>query len=96
MRDVSNDDRAAFCFDISSASVDQLLTWVYPSLYPVHDPSGDWGKPDAQGRCAPVTSKSFVSFRNLAGKEHLVEPRGKRRGYHPALFGSGRPLCQTL
>jgi hypothetical protein len=55
MRDVSNDERAAFSFDISSASVDQLLTWVYPSLYPVHDPSGDWGKPDAQGRCARIS-----------------------------------------
>ncbi len=52
---MATDERAAFCFDISSAGVDQLLTWVYPSLYPVHDPSGDWGKPDAQGRCAPYS-----------------------------------------
>lgn len=56
VRDVTTDERAAFMFDISSAGVDQLLTWVYPSLYPVHDPSGDWGKPDAHGRCGTANA----------------------------------------
>ncbi|CAL8469171.1 g8712 [Coccomyxa elongata] len=66
MRDVSTDERAAYCFEISAAGVEELLTWVYPSLYPVHDPSGDWGKPDAQGRIkrpapAPLTMEAVNS-----------------------------------
>ena len=52
MRDVQSDERVSFGFDINAASVDQLLAWVYPRLYPVHDPAGDWGRPGPDGRCA--------------------------------------------
>lgn len=56
MKDVQTDERTAFGFDINQACTDQLLQWVYPPLYPVHDPSTPWGKPDERGRCAPYTS----------------------------------------
>ena len=51
MRDVQSDERASFGFDVNAASVAQLLAWVYPALYPVHDPTGDWGRPGPDGRC---------------------------------------------
>lgn len=51
MRDVQTDERAAFAFDMAQASTQQLLQWVYPPLYPVHDPATPWGRPDEQGRC---------------------------------------------
>ena len=50
MRDVQTDERAAFAFDMCQASAEQLLQWVYPPLYPVHDTSTPWGKPDDKGR----------------------------------------------
>jgi hypothetical protein len=50
MRDVQTDERAAFAFDMCQASAEQLLQWVYPPLYPVHDISTPWGKPDDKGR----------------------------------------------
>ena len=56
MKDVQTDERTAFGFDINQACTDQLLQWVYPPLYPVHDPSTPWGKPDERGRCAPRRS----------------------------------------
>ncbi|CAK0784355.1 hypothetical protein CVIRNUC_007559 [Coccomyxa viridis] len=61
MKDVQTDERTAFGFDINQACTDQLLQWVYPPLYPVHDPSTPWGKPDERGRIvrpapAPLTT----------------------------------------
>lgn len=52
MRDVQSDERVAFGFDVNAASVGQLLSWVYPALYPVHDAAGDWGRPGPDGRRA--------------------------------------------
>ena len=56
MKDVQTDERTAFGFDINQACTDQLLQWVYPPLFPVHDPSTPWGQPDERGRCAPCES----------------------------------------
>lgn len=50
MRELSTDDRTVAAFEVNAASVDQILTLVYPAMYPVHDPAGDWGRPDEQGR----------------------------------------------
>ena len=61
MRDVQTDERVSYSFDINAASVDQLLGWVYPALYPVHDPAGNWGTPDNQGRrVTPARPQKFV------------------------------------
>ena len=49
---MQTDERAAFAFDMYQACTEQLLQWVYPPLYPVHDASTPWGKPDETGRCA--------------------------------------------
>lgn len=54
MRDVQTDERTAFAFDMYQACTEQLLQWVYPPLYPVHDTSTPWGKPDESGRCVPT------------------------------------------
>lgn len=44
-RDVVIDERIAVGLDLMSASVPTMLRLLYPTLYVVHDPSGDWGKP---------------------------------------------------
>ena len=43
-RDVVIDERIAVGLDLMSASVPTMLRLLYPNLYVVHDPSGDWGK----------------------------------------------------
>ena len=50
-REVQTDERTAYAFDMAQASTEQLLQWVYPPLYPIHDTSSEWGKPDKSGRC---------------------------------------------
>lgn len=45
------DERAAVGLEVMAASVPQLLRLLYPALYPVHDPAGDWGRPGPDGRC---------------------------------------------
>ena len=45
------DERAAVGLEVMAASVPQLLRLLYPALYPVHDPAGDWGRPGPEGRC---------------------------------------------
>ena len=47
------DERAAVGLEVMAASVPQLLRLLYPALYPVHDPAGDWGRPGPDGRCGP-------------------------------------------
>lgn len=44
-RDVSPDERAAQGLEVMAAPVRSLLRLLYPALLPVHDPSGDWGRP---------------------------------------------------
>ena len=61
-RDVQTDERTAFAFDMYQACTEQLLQWVYPPLYPVHDASPPWGKPDETGRCA-LTWSLLLSMR---------------------------------
>ena len=61
MRDVQTDERTAFAFDMYQACTEQLLQWVYPPLYPVHDTSTPWGKPDDTGRCALLWSLLLLS-----------------------------------
>ena len=48
-KEVVTDERAAVGLEIMAASVPQLLRLLYPALYPVHDPAGDWGRPGADG-----------------------------------------------
>ena len=51
-KEVVTDERAAVGLEVMAASVPQLLRLLYPALYPVHDPAGDWGRPAPDGRCA--------------------------------------------
>ena len=51
-KEVVTDERAAVGLEVMAASVPQLLRLLYPALYPVHDPAGDWGRPGPDGRCA--------------------------------------------
>ena len=53
-RDVITDERIAVGLDLMGASVPTMLQLLYPSLYAVHDPQGDWGKPQSNGRQAPT------------------------------------------
>ena len=55
-KDVQTDERTAYSFDMSQACTEQLLQWVYPPLYPLHDTSTPWGKPDESGRCVLARS----------------------------------------
>ncbi|KAK9811733.1 hypothetical protein WJX72_009241 [[Myrmecia] bisecta] len=48
-RDVNTDERIAVGLEIMAASVPNLLRLIYPNLYPVYDPAGDWGKPSPSG-----------------------------------------------
>ena len=48
-RDVSPDERSAQGLEVMAAPVRALLRLLYPALLPVHDPSGDWGKPRNAG-----------------------------------------------
>jgi hypothetical protein len=52
-KEVVTDERAAVGLEVMAASVPQLLRLLYPALYPVHDPAGDWGRPGPDGRCGP-------------------------------------------
>ncbi len=70
MRDVQTDERTAFAFDMYQACTEQLLQWVYPPLYPVHDTSTPWGKPDESGRCVP-TYRLLLSSINFPHAEPL-------------------------
>ncbi|KAK9828118.1 hypothetical protein WJX81_006860 [Elliptochloris bilobata] len=49
-KEVVTDERAAVGLEVMAASVPQLLRLLYPALYPVHDPAGDWGRPGPDGR----------------------------------------------
>lgn len=49
-RDVVTDERIAVGLELMSANVPTLLRLLYPSLYAVHDPAGDWGKGKGPGR----------------------------------------------
>ena len=44
-RDVSPDERAAQGLEVMAAPVRSLLRLLYPAMLPVHDPSGEWGRP---------------------------------------------------
>jgi protein transport protein SEC24 len=44
-RDVAADERTAVGLDIMAASVGGALRLAYPALLPLHDPSGEWGRP---------------------------------------------------
>ena len=47
-RDVVIDERIAVGLDLMSASVPTMLRLLYPSLYALHDPAGNWGKPPGE------------------------------------------------
>ena len=57
-RDVPPDERILAGFEIMAAPTTELLRYLYPQLYTVSDPAGDWGRPIASGRyqhvCVPV------------------------------------------
>eukprot|EP00798_Chlamydomonas_sp_ICE-L_P030135 gene30135-35111_t len=53
----------AVAHEIMAAPVDELCRLIYPSLYPLHDPSGNWGMDGAgtsSGGAAPVFSTGEV------------------------------------
>ena len=50
-RDVLPDERILAGFEIMAAPTAELLRYLYPNLYPISDPAGDWGRPTADGRC---------------------------------------------
>lgn len=80
-RDVILDERIAVGMDIMSAHVPALLRLVYPPLYPVADPSGDWGRPDATGKWVAQLLLCFLvdQYRTL-----LALPGGPF--LHPCIF----------
>ena len=53
-RDVSPDERAAQGLEVMAAPVRSLLRLLYPALLPVHDPSGDWGRPRSGPKGEPL------------------------------------------
>ena len=53
-RDVSPDERAAQGLEVMAAPVRPLLRLLYPALLPVHDPSGDWGRPRSGPKGEPL------------------------------------------
>lgn len=62
-RDVLPDERILAGFEIMAAPTAELLRYLYPSLYPVSDPAGDWGRPTASGRYTrPTRTTSNSSF----------------------------------
>ena len=54
-RDVLPDERILAGFEIMAAPTAELLRYLYPNLYPISDPAGDWGRPTADGRYVPTT-----------------------------------------
>jgi len=44
-RDVAADERTSVGLDIMAAPVSGALRLAYPALLPLHDPSGEWGRP---------------------------------------------------
>ena len=54
-RDVLPDERILAGFEIMAAPTAELLRYLYPSLYPISDPAGDWGRPTADGRYVTTT-----------------------------------------
>lgn len=46
------DERILAGFEIMAAPTAELLRYLYPNLYPISDPAGDWGRPTAGGRYA--------------------------------------------
>ena len=75
-RDVVTDERIAVGLDLMGASVPTMLQLLYPSLYAVHDPQGDWGKPRTDGRHAPTPLPS-ADERAMHGV--LTRDRSQRR-----------------
>ena len=52
-RDVLPDERILAGFEIMAAPTTELLRYLYPQLYTVSDPGGDWGRPTTSGRYTP-------------------------------------------
>ena len=48
-KDVNVDERIAVSHQVMAAPVDETCRLAYPSLYPLHDPSGAWGLEDGEG-----------------------------------------------
>ncbi|KAL3141459.1 hypothetical protein ABBQ32_005024 [Trebouxia sp. C0010 RCD-2024] len=60
-RDVPPDERILAGFEIMAAPTPELLRYLYPNLYLISDPTGDWGRPTANSRvgrppCIPLTT----------------------------------------
>ncbi|DBA76931.1 TPA: hypothetical protein ACH3X1_009527 [Trebouxia sp. C0004] len=60
-RDVLPDERILAGFEIMAAPTTELLRYLYPQLYTVSDPGGEWGRPTTSGRigrpeCIPLTT----------------------------------------
>lgn len=49
-RDVPPDERILAGFEIMAAPTPELLRYLYPNLYLISDPTGDWGRPTANSR----------------------------------------------
>lgn len=48
-RDVNADERIAVGLELAAAPVSGTLRILYPGLFPLHDPSGEWGKQGPKG-----------------------------------------------
>lgn len=66
---VNADERIAVGHDVMAAAVPGLIRLVYPQLYPVHDPSGDWGKPQGPDGdiVVPGTVPDSIAFMDPQG-----------------------------
>lgn len=67
-RDVNTDERAAVGHSIITGSAYDIVKLCYPSCYPVHSPSGNWGMVDDAGRCQlPSTVPAGLEYFDPAG-----------------------------
>ena len=64
-RDVLPDERILAGFEIMAAPTAELLRYLYPNLYLISDPAGDWGRPTADGRYVPFNNVLCNTVRQL-------------------------------
>ena len=57
------DERILAGFEIMAAPTTELLRYLYPQLYTVSDPGGEWGRPTTSGRYNPQSHLLIIHYR---------------------------------
>ena len=76
-KDVNADERIAVGHEIMAAPVDVLCRLVYPSLYPLHDPSGNWGTEDPASGAVPLPPTMALSLTQLSDMGAYLMDNGR-------------------